>query len=125
MSYMCLGIAVRAIQDMSIDDVYIIAEKAYGRKADDESTKYKGGLSYFKYENEKNNIKVYEIEGKVCLDYIIKDEIDVSFINETLSFKNLASIKRWLKKSGFDVKDLSFKVLYYHNGGCAGLCEVK
>ena len=125
MSYMCLGVAIRAIQKKDIEVVYEIAQKVYGRTADEESQKYKGGLSYFSYEEKKHNIKVYNVEGALCLDYMIKDKTDVDFVNESISMKEFQSVKRWLKKVGFDVDDLSYKVIYYHNGGCAGLCEVR
>lgn len=124
MSYMCSAIAIRAIQDKKISELYEIAKNAYGKETDDVSKKYGSDeISYFKYEKE-HPISVYEINGKICLDYILVDNVDVDFINESIDLKKINKIKSWMKKSGFEIKDISIKVIYYHNGGCAGLCEV-
>lgn len=124
MSYMCSAIALRAIQDINLTDLYETAKAVYGREADSISKKYKSDdVSYFKYEG-NNPISAYEIKGKVCLDYILVENIDVDYINESIDVKRINKIKNWMRKSGFNVNNVSIKVIYYHNGGCAGLCEV-
>lgn len=124
MSYMCSSIAIRAIQEKSISELYEIAKNVFDEEANDVSKKYKSEeISYFKYEN-KHPIAVYEIKGKICLDYILNDNVDVDYINESIDLKKVNKIKNWLRKSGFDVSNVSIKIIYYHNGGCAGLCEV-
>lgn len=124
MSYMCSAIAIRAMQEKSISELYEIAKSVFGKEAESVSKKYGSEeISYFKYEN-KNPITAYEIKGKICLDYILNDNVDVDYINESIDLKKINKIKNWLKKSGFDVNNVSIKIIYYHNGGCAGLCEV-
>lgn len=124
MSYMCSAIAIRAIQEKSISELYEISKSVFGEEANDISKKYNSEeISYFKYEG-KHPIAVYEIKGKICLDYILNENTDVDYINESIELKKVNKIKSWLKKSGFDVKNVSIKIIYYHNGGCAGLCEV-
>lgn len=125
MSGMSLQVALRAIQkNKTIDELYEIAKSLYLRDADDDYVK--GGITYyFKYENENNNICVNEIDGKICLDYMLNDQHEAYGVNETITLKDILKIKKWLKKYGFDTEEISYKVLYFHNGGCSGLGETK
>lgn len=127
MSGMSLQVAIRSIQKKSIEEVYHIAKDFYNREPDDEYRKdYKleGELIYFSYNGENNNILVNNINGNICLDYMLKDESESYDVNETISLKKLLKIQKWLKKYGFDYEDISYKVFYYYNGGCSGLNEI-
>lgn len=124
MSGMSLQVAIRAIQNKTIDELYKIAKSLYNRDADDEYT-HEGSVYSFKYENENNNISVYEIEGQICLDYMLNDQHEAYEVNETITLKEILKIKKWLQKYGFESDDISYKVLYFHNGGCSGLGEIK
>lgn len=125
MSGMSLQVALRAIQkNKTIDELYEIAKSLYLRDADDEYVK-DGTTYYFNYENENNNICVNEIDGKICLDYMLNNQHEAYCVDETITLKDILKIKKWLKKYGFDTEEISYKVLYFHNGGCSGLGETK
>ena len=94
MSYMCSAIAIRAIQEKSISELYEISKSVFGEEADDVSKKYKSEeISYFKYEG-KHPIAVYEIKGKICLDYILNENTDVDYINESTKYLFVMKLKR-------------------------------
>lgn len=124
MSSMCSASAIRSPQTKSIHELYLLAVAAYGYEPDD-----KEGIDqvkYFKYENGKHNISVYKVyDGEVCVDYILETQYDAYEVDATVSLKKINQVKKWMKSVGFDVSDLCVKVVYYHNGGCAGLCDIK
>lgn len=124
MSAMCYASAIRSVQSKSVHDLYLLAVAAYGREPDDKDGDEK--VKYFKYENDKHNISVYKVYGgDVCVDYILENEYDAYQVDATVSLKKINQVKKWMKSVGFDVSDICVKVVYYHNGGCAGLCEIK
>lgn len=124
MSAMCYALAIRSAQSKSVHDLYLLAVAAYGREPDDTDGDEK--VKYFKYENDKHNISVYKVYGgDVCVDYILETKYDAYEVDATVSLKKINQVKKWMKSVGFDVSDICVKVVYYHNGGCAGLCDIK
>jgi len=124
MSAMCYASAIRSPQTKSVHELYLMAVGAYGREPDDKDSDEK--VEYFKYENDKHNISVYKVyNGKVCVDYILEAKYDAYEVDATVSLKKINQVKKWMKNVGFDVSEICVKVVYYHNGGCAGLCDIK
>lgn len=124
MSAMCSASAIRSAQSKSVHDLYLLAVAAYGREPDDKDDDDK--VKYFKYENDKHNISVYKVYGgEVCVDYILEKKYDAYQVDATVSLKKINQVKKWMKSLGFDVSGICVKVVYYYNGGCAGLCEIK
>jgi hypothetical protein len=124
MSAMCYTSAIRSPQSKSVHDLYLLAVVAYGCEPDDKEGDEQ--VKYFKYENGKHNISVYKVyNGTVCVDYILEDKYDAYEVDATVSLKKISQVKKWMKGAGFDISDICVKVVYYHNGGCAGLCEIK
>ncbi len=78
------------------------------------------------------------VDGGVYVDYILLDESDSYEINQSIFSKTFENIGK-LYALRFLIKDLStremrvnypvvqsehLKILYFHNGGCAGISEV-
>lgn len=116
-------------KDMTLDFITNIM----GSPPTDYDTDDEGYLNYFTYtpNNHKDSIKGLwlpnYINGTLYIDYMLTDskEDDCGFdFDITLEeFKDIQN--KYLYKFGFLRADYKFKILYYYNGGCAGLCEVE
>ncbi len=88
---------------------------------------FDGIVEYIRYAPENNDGFTVNLIGDSTLyvDYIISEERDCNDINVDINKERLEEIVQKAEALGLDVSDYKIKVLYYYNGGCAGLGEVE
>ena len=128
MSEMSLAVAVRFKQgSVSRDESLVEKLKAiFGKDADDFS-EYDGVVEEINYESKNNDGFTANIVGKenvLYIDYIISQKRECYDINVNLTKEDLEKIVEKAKNLGILTEEYHIKILYYYNGGCAGLSEV-
>lgn len=112
----------------SIKEAQDLVEPLFGKGEDEES---------FYYEN-KGKFNVAYIGNEVFLDYYIKDgesafDVDITFDQkqqkeietELENTFTTTQFRYFLMRSAPFAADAALRILYYYNGGCGGLREVK
>ena len=96
-------------------------------KEPDEVDESDGFIDYVRYEPKNNNGFTATLMNKdiLYIDYILDESNECYDINLDISRDRLSSILDQASKLGIDASDYKIKVLYYYNGGCAGLSEVE
>lgn len=125
MSDMELVIAVR-FELKSIDKNNTIPEltKIFGKPPDD-FEEYDGVVDYFHYNKKDNDgFEVNLIGSRLFADYIIADDGGYG-TNVDITDEDISKIILLAKQKGLNYLNYKIKVLYFYNGGCAGLSEVK
>lgn len=131
MSDMSLDVVVRALQkNKSVSDIYqkinqderfTIDESDTYRRFDKDETVYH---FIFQSEDLENRMRVTEIDKEVFFDFLLSEDSDGYSVDETFTPSQFEYYKEILKDFELDNDDLRFRVLYFYNGGCAGLTEV-
>ena len=69
-------------------------------------------------------MRVVEIDEEVYFDFILSCGGEAYEVNESFTPSDFKFYKKTLKDIGLENDTLTFRVLYFYNGGCAGLTEV-
>jgi hypothetical protein len=83
-------------------------------------------VEYVAYDPQKfNNFCCHMVNNKLFIDYMISGKDDAYGCDITLKIEDIKNIINKAENMGIKINDYRFKVLYYYNGGCAGLSEVE
>ena len=131
MSDMSLDVAVRALQkNKSVSDIYqkisaderfTIDESDTYRRFDKEETVYQ---FIFESKDLESRMRVIEIDKEVFFDFLLSEDSDGYSVDETFTPSQFEYYKEILEDINLDSDDLRLRVLYYYNGGCAGVTEI-
>jgi len=126
MSEMELNVAIRFTLE-PLDTKNIVSEltKIFG-KAPNELEEYDGVVEYFRYDYKKNDgFAVHVIGEEIFADYILKEGNEEYDINLDITDNDIKRIISLANEKGLKYSSYKIKVLYFYNGGCAGLAEIK
>jgi hypothetical protein len=109
----------------NLQEGYKLAVEMFGKEPD-EIERYDGEVEYIRYDPILNDGFTANFPNKVFyIDYIFQDLDEYGF-NFDLTQKDFKDILTLFKNKfqEYGIKG-RLKVLYYYNGGCAGLSEVE
>lgn len=126
MSEMELNVAVRfSLKCANTSKIVSDLTRAFGKEPD-EIEEYNGVVEYFRYDHKKNDgFAVHVIGDEVFADYILAEGQEHYDINIDITDEDLNNIVSIANKKGLEYTNYKIKILYFYNGGCAGLSEVK
>lgn len=126
MSDMQLQIAIRfEIGNFENKNEAFKKAKEIMQREPDEVDEWDGNVDYFCYEITKDNkFTINFPEKTLFLDYMINEERDSYGIDENITLEDIQKVQDKVKSMGVEYKSCKLKVLYFYNGGCAGISEV-
>lgn len=98
--------------------------KIFG-KSPDTVEEYDGNVEYFEYDPKLNDgFAVRIINDILYADYMILDEDDQGGFDLDITKERIEDILSKINAKGLSYSSYKIKVLYFYNGGCAGLSEI-
>lgn len=130
MSEMNLEVAVRSLQNgKTVLDIYNKIKTIPKFKIDESESFHRtyeviDTIYRFIFKSEELDLKmrVSEIDKQVFFDFILSKG-EAYEVNESFTAKDFELYEQILKDLNLNSEDLTFRVFYYYNGGCAGLEE--
>lgn len=127
MSEMVLEAAVRfkVYENVSMAQAHARCVSLF-KKEPDYIDEWKGDIQNFEYHSDQNDgFEVHMPGNALYIDYMLSSDKEVFDLDLNITQDQINEIAvKFYDKFGF-VTDWKIKVLYFYNGGCAGISEVE